>query len=118
MDKTMILRPRLSEKAYGTSMVQNTYVVDVPSDANKHTVAGAIAIQFGVTVLSVNITNAKGKAKRAYRKGGRPVQYTRNDIKKAYVTLKEGDRLPFFETPEEETKDAKADKKAEKKEKK
>lgn len=118
MDKTMILRPRLSEKAFGASMVTNTYVIDVPSDANKHTIASAVAAQFGVTVASVNVTNAKGKAKRAYRKGGRPVQYTRTDIKKAYVTLKEGDKLPFFESPEEEKKDAKADKKADKKEKK
>jgi large subunit ribosomal protein L23 len=114
-DKTMILRPRLSEKAFAASVVQNTYVIDVPGNANKHTVAGAVAAQFGVTVTTVRITNVKGKPKRANRKGGRPVQYHRTDIKKAYVTLKEGDKLPFFESPEE---DAKADKKADKKEKK
>lgn len=119
MDKTMILRPRLSEKAFAASVTQNTYVIDVPSNANKHTIAGAVAAQFGVTVATVHVINAKGKSKRAYRKGsGRPVQYTRTDIKKAYVTLKEGDKLPFFESPEEDKKDAKADKKADKKEKK
>lgn len=118
MDKTMILRPRLSEKAFASSTVHNTYVIDVPGNANKHTVASAVAAQFGVTVETVNIVNAKGKSKQMYRKGSRPVQYTRSDVKKAYVTLKEGDRLPFFESPEEEKKDAKAEKKADKKEKK
>jgi len=108
MDKHMILKPRLSEKSYGLSLAGNTYVVEVPGNANKHTVASAVAAQFDVTVTNVNITNIKGKATRTVRKGGRPVNGQRSDMKKAYVTLKEGDKLPFFEAEEE------ADKKAEK----
>lgn len=113
MDKTMFLKPRISEKTYMMSEATRTYVVEVPGNANKDTVAKAVAAQFGVTVLTVNIVNVKGKTKRTVRKGGRPVMGKRSDIKKAYVTLKEGDKLPFFADPEEEAK--KSDKKADKK---
>ena len=116
MDKnTTVLRPRLSEKTFGLSNAHNVYVFDVPGEANKQLVASAVTAQFGVTVVKINITNVKGKAKRLVRKGGRPVAGRRSDVKKAYVTLKEGDKLPFFEEPDTK-KDKKADKKAEKKE--
>jgi len=104
----MILKPRLSEKTYGLSLVRNTYAFVVPSDATKHTVARAVTAQFNVTVEEVNIVNVKGKAKRTVRKGGRPTNGKRSDIKKAYVTLKEGDKLPVFDAIEG---DDKADKK-------
>lgn len=112
MEKNTVLRPRLSEKTFGLSSA-SVYVFDVPSSANKQTVAHAVAAQFDVTVVNVNITNIKGKAKRLIRKGGRPVNGQRSDIRKAYVTLKEGQKLPFFEEPET---DKKAAKKASKKE--
>ena len=115
MDKTITLRPRLSEKAYAQSELQNTYAIEVPSDVNKLTVAAAVQVQFGVTVEDVRILNVKGKTKRTVRKGGRPSMGKRSDVKKAYVTLKEGDKLPFFAT-EEVAEDKKADKKADKKE--
>jgi large subunit ribosomal protein L23 len=111
MDKFMVLKPRISEKTYMMAETGRTYVVEVPGDANKDTVAKAVAAQFGVTVETVNIVNVKGKVKRTVRKGGRPVMGKRSDFKKAYVTLKEGDKLPFFADPEEEKK---ADKKAKK----
>ncbi len=116
MSKTTLLRPRLSEKTYGLGVTKNVYVFDVPADANKHTVAAAVAAQFEVVVTGVNITNVKGKVKRLVRKGGRPIMGTRSDIKKAYVTLAEGQHLPFFDEPADEKagKDKKAAKKAEK----
>lgn len=116
MDKQTPLKPRLSEKTYGLSLTSNTYTFEVPGDANKHTVARAVAAQFDVTVTDVNIVNVKGKAKRTIRKGGRPVNGKRSDIKKAYVTLKEGDVLPIFATEDEAQADTKADKKAANKE--
>ena len=111
MDKSMVLKPRISEKTYLMAETSRTYVVEVPGNANKDTVAKAVAAQFGVTVETVNIINVKGKVKRTVRKGGRPVMGKRSDFKKAYVTLKEGEKLPFFADPEE---DKKADKKAKK----
>jgi ribosomal protein L23 len=31
-----VLKPRMSEKAYGVSQLRNTYVFDVTGDTNKH----------------------------------------------------------------------------------
>lgn len=112
MEKTMLLRPRLSEKTFSLAS-SSVYVFDVPADANKHTVAKAVAAQFGVTVVDVNILNWKGKAKRTIRKSGRAVAGQQSDRKKAYVTLKEGESLPFFEVEDNEKKEEKkADAKA------
>lgn len=117
MEKTTLLRPRLSEKTFGLANTNTVYVFDVPGEANKLTVAAAVAAQFEVTVVNVNITNVKGKAKRTVRKGGRAVSGQQSNRKKAYVTLKEGDKLPFFDV-EDDKKDKKAEKKAAKKEEK
>lgn len=111
----IVLKPRMSEKAYGVSQLRNTYVFDVDGDANKHTVARAVAEQYSVSVTSVRVVNQKGKVKRTVRKGGRPTQGYQSDYKKAYVTLKEGDTLPIFAAIEEaEAKDAKVAEKVEK----
>lgn len=114
MDKTMVLKPRMSEKTYGLSLAGNVYVFTVPAGATKQSVAAAVKAQFDVTVENVNIAVIKGKTKRTVRKGGRPTMGQRSDMKKAFVTLKEGDKLPFFETEDDKKSDAK-DKKAEKK---
>ena len=101
MSMFMALKPRISEKTYGLSQTRNTYVFVVPTDANKVTVAQAVAAQFNVTVEDVNIMKVKGKVKRSYRKGGRPGVGQRADIKKAYVRLKAGDEIPVFAAMEE-----------------
>jgi large subunit ribosomal protein L23 len=103
MSKDIVLRPRLSEKTYAQSE-KRVYVVEIPKDVNKHTVARAIEAQFEVKVAKVNIANIPGKAKRIVSiSGKRQVNADghRNDIKKAYVTLAEGNSLPFFAAVEE-----------------
>jgi len=100
MDKTVILKPHLSEQAYAMSQA-HIYVFEVPAGANKHTVARAIGTQFEVEVKNVNITNITGKAKRTIRKGGRVSQGKKSDVRKAYVTLKAGQSLPIFAAEEE-----------------
>ena len=107
MDKTLILKPRLSEKAYGLSQVHNTYVFDVPQGVNRLSVANAVSVQYGVSVVGVNIAVVKGKVKRTIRKRGRDMG-RQADVKKAYVTLKAGDSLPLFAAVEES--EAKAEK--------
>ena len=115
MDKSLVLKPRMSEKAYGLSQLRNTYVFDVERGANKHTIARAVASQYDVTVTEVNVINQKGKAKRTVRKGGRPSMGRTSDYKKAYVTLKSGDSLPVFAAVEEaEAKEVKAQEKIDK----
>lgn len=106
MDKTMILKPRMSEKAYQLSQVSRVYVFVVPKRASKQAIASAVQAQFKVTVEGVNTTVVKGKAKRIIRRGGRPIAGRMSDIKKAYVTLKEGDTIPIFAAVEESEKKA------------
>lgn len=110
---SVILKPRLSEKSYGQSQVLNTYAFDVSGDANRHTIAQTVSEQYDVTVVKVNIANINGKNKRTFiNKRGRFVKGQRSDIKKAYVTLKEGDKLDIF--AQEEAEEAKLEKAAEK----
>lgn len=105
----MALRPRVSEKAYGVAETLNTYIFDVPLDATKHTVADAVTAQYEVTVTAVRIARVPGKSVRSYRRGGRRAQTgQRSDIRKAYVTLKEGDKLPFFASEEAGSKNPSA----------
>lgn len=109
MDKTLVLKPRVSEKAYGVSQT-GVYVFVVPKSASKPAIAGAVQAQFGVTVVDVNTVVVKGKAKRTVRKGGRPVAGRQSDIKKAYVTLKDGDTIAVFKAEEDEKPATKAKK--------
>lgn len=127
---SVILKPRLSEKAYATSQASNTFVIDVPTELNKHEVADAVEKQFDVKVKSVRTVNRKGKTKRIMNTTGKRSanRYgSQTSIKKAYVTLLPGSHLPFFEAEEKEAVEAvkaeakaakKADKKAPKEEKK
>lgn len=101
MSKTMILKPRISEKAYGLAQTRNVYVFQVPTDVGKLEVAQAISAQFDVSVLDVNIMNVKGKVKRSVRKGGRATLGKRSDFKKAYVTVKAGDIIPIYAAEDE-----------------
>lgn len=112
--KSLALKPRMSEKAYATSLDLNTYVFEVPTSANKAMVQAAVTEQFKVTVEDVRLAVIKGKPKRAYKKRSRPVEGKRADFKKAYVRLKAGDKIAIFEAIEEpkETAVSKAVKKA------
>ena len=117
-----VLKPRLSEKAYGTAQTTNTFVIDVPSELNKHEIAATVEKQFEVKVKSVRTVNRKGKQKRIMNITGRRSSNRHGvqaDIKKAYVTLAAGSHLPFFEAEEKEAAEAvKAEEKAKKADKK
>lgn len=117
-----VLKPRLSEKAYATAQATNTFVIDVPADLNKHEIAAAVEKQFEVSVQRVRTVSREGKVKRIMSMTGKRQSNRRGvqaDIKKAYITLKAGSHLPFFEAAEAEAKEAlKADEKAKKAEKK
>ncbi len=104
----MAIKPRISEKAFGVSEKLNTYVFQVPVDANKMTVSSAVSAQFDVTVTSVNIMNVQGKLKRTFKKRGKASIGKRADFKKAYVTLKEGDSIVVFASEDDEKKSKKS----------
>jgi large subunit ribosomal protein L23 len=64
----------------------------VLQDATKAEVKTAVELLFKVKVNSVNMVNIKGKAKRFGKFNGR-----RNNIRKAYVCLAEGQEINFAE---------------------
>jgi large subunit ribosomal protein L23 len=116
-DKLMVLKPRVSEKAYALSQGDtNVYVFQVPKGASKAAIASAVSTQFEVTVQTVNTAISKGKSKRTVRKGGRRAVAGRTvAFKKAYVTLKDGDTIAIFKAEEDKKPAAKAAKKEGKK---
>jgi large subunit ribosomal protein L23 len=115
MSKFTALKPRISEKAYKMSQEDKVYVFEVPGNVNKLQVAAAVTSQFEVDVVSVNILNVKGKVKQQSRKRGKRNSGARPDIKKAYVTLKEGQEIAIFPKEEDDkAKDAPPDAKSKK----
>jgi len=89
--RDIVLRPVISEKSYDL-IDKNRYTFEVDKRATKPQIARAIEEIFDVSVMAVNTMKVHGKPKRqGYTKGHRP------SWKKAVVTLKEGDRIEFFE---------------------
>jgi len=89
----VIIRPVVSEKSYGL-LDHGVYTFVVAPDANKIEVRQAIEAIFNVKVLKVNTLNRKGKRKlnrRSRTFGKRP------DLKRAVVTLAEGETIDVFE---------------------
>lgn len=93
----MLIRPRLSEKSYAVAQANQTYVFDVPASANKQQIAKAVADQYKVGVVGINTLNRIGKTKRSLRRRAQPVTGQEKTTKLAYVTLKDGDKIPVFE---------------------
>lgn len=103
--QTIIRRPLLTEKssrlretggaatghAEGDSYAQKV-VFEVARDANKIEIRSAVQSLFKVTVTDVRTLIVRGKEKRVGRFSGR-----RPSWKKAFVTLKPGDNIEFFE---------------------
>ena len=83
----VIVAPVITEKA--TRVSENGQLVfKVRLDANKAEIKDAVQNIFGVKVTAVNTLIQKGKTKR-FR--GRPGK--RSDVKKAFVTLAEGQSI-------------------------
>ena len=83
----VIRKPIITEKA--TMASENGAVVfEVAMDAAKPQIKEAVEALFGVKVKAVNTTITKGKQKRFRGQIGK-----RKDVKKAYVTLEEGNTI-------------------------
>jgi large subunit ribosomal protein L23 len=82
-----ILAPVITEKATVLSE-QNKVVFRVAKDATKDEIAAAVEELFKVTVTKVNTLVTKGKTKRF-----RGIMGRRSDVKKAIVTLAEGQSI-------------------------
>jgi len=86
----IILAPVISEKSTRLADKMNQVVFRVLPDATKQEISAAVANLFKVEVMGVQVLNVKGKVKRSGRITGR-----RNNWKKAYVTLKQGQDIDF-----------------------
>ena len=87
----VIRRPLLTEKTTILREDGRTMVFQVAADANKIEIKRAVEKLLGSKVESVRTALAHGKVKRQGRFSGR-----RSDWKKAYVRLREGEKMPEF----------------------
>jgi large subunit ribosomal protein L23 len=91
--RDVLLGPVVSEKSY--SLIEsNVYTFKVHSSASKPEIRDAVQSIFDVKVTSVNTINRKGKRRRNRRTGA---WGKRPDVKRALVTVAEGDSIDFFE---------------------
>ena len=88
---SVIRRPLITEKTTILREDGRTLVLQVAADANKVQIRQAVEHLFGSKVAAVRTTSMRGKLKRQGRFAGR-----RPDWKKAYVRLREGEKLPEF----------------------
>lgn len=89
---SIVKRPLITEKGMSIAP-EGKYAFEVDVTSNKIEIADAIQKIFSVDVAKVNTLRVKGKSKRLgrYPEGKTP------DWKKAYVTLKAGQRIDIFE---------------------
>ena len=84
----VLVAPIVSEKATMIADKTNAVTFKVLQDATKYEIKAAVQLMFKVDVQSVAVLNIKGKTKRFGKSVGR-----RDNIRKAYVTIKAGQEL-------------------------
>jgi large subunit ribosomal protein L23 len=87
----IIRRPLVTEKGVTAKDEHRTLCFEVHGDANKTQVKTAVEKLFKVKVAEVRTANFEGKLRRRGRFAG-----YHSDWKKAYVKLKEGEKVPDF----------------------
>jgi len=87
----VIRRPLVTEKGVAKKDTERTLCFEVAPEANKVQVKQAVEKLFKVKVAEVRTSNVEGKMRRRGRFSG-----YRPDWKKAYVKLKEGEKVPDF----------------------
>lgn len=89
---SIIKSPVVTEKSTLQTAAANKVVFWVDLKANKKDIKEAVEKAFNVKVLDVNTQRVPGKIKRLGKYAGRS-----STRKKAYVTLKEGQKIELFE---------------------
>lgn len=84
----VLVAPIISEKATMVAEKSNAVTFKVLQNATKPEIKAAVELLFKVEVKGVSVVNTKGKVKRFGRSIGR-----RDNVRKAYVMLKEGQEL-------------------------
>ena len=89
----VLVQPLLTEKLTGIRETTNTVGFIVHPDANRVQIKQAVETLLKVKVARVNVLNVLGKVKRLGRFSGK-----RSDWKKAFVTLRKGEKLEMYES--------------------
>ncbi|GAB1384964.1 50S ribosomal protein L23 [Melaminivora sp.] len=84
----VLVAPIVSEKATMAAEKSNAVTFKVLQNATKPEIKAAVELLFKVEVKGVSVLNTKGKQKRFGKTMGR-----RDNVRKAYVLLKEGQEL-------------------------
>jgi len=87
----IVKRPLVTEQGMHLVESRNIYPFEVDRRANKVQIRNAIEALFKVKVLSVNTAHREGKKRRLGRRIGQRASW-----KKAYVRLREGDKIELF----------------------
>ncbi|GHA69796.1 50S ribosomal protein L23 [Pontibacter akesuensis] len=90
----VLKRPIITEK-YAALNEVGKYAFEVEKDANKVEIKKAVEKMYGVNVAKVATIRALGKKKTKYTKSGAVTGRT-SLIKKAIVTLREGEVIDFY----------------------
>lgn len=88
---TVLRRPLITEKGMGVKETQNTLVFEVDLKATKTEVRQAVEALLKVKVDGVRTSTVEGKERRRGKFSG-----YRPDWKKAYVRLKDGEKMPEY----------------------
>ena len=91
----VLIKPIVTEKMTNITDRFNRFGFLVRPEANKLVIKKEIEALYDVTVVAVNTMNYSGKNKSRYTKAGF-IQGRTNAVKKAIVTLKEGDTIDFY----------------------
>jgi large subunit ribosomal protein L23 len=90
--ESVVISPLVTEKGTVVGEKSNQVVFRIRPNASKAQIRGVIEDSFKVTVVKIRTANFLGKQRRRGRTLGH-----RPNWKKAYITLKEGDRIEIFE---------------------
>ncbi|MDQ3141117.1 MAG: 50S ribosomal protein L23 [Bacteroidota bacterium] len=95
MEKQILVRPVITEKAEKLSSKRNVYTFIVHKDANKIEVKKSIEAMYKVSVKAVNTALMPGKSKQRNTKTA-VVKGRKPSYKKALITLAPGDQINIF----------------------
>jgi large subunit ribosomal protein L23 len=90
--ESVVISPLVTEKGTIVGEKSNQVVFRIRPGASKDQIRDVIETLFKVSVVKVRTANFLGKERRRGRTSGR-----RPNWKKAYITLKQGDRIEIFE---------------------
>ena len=93
--RDVLIRPVITEKGAKLTERENKYGFIVERSANKIEIKKAVEKLFGVSVTNVSTMVTPGKSRTRFTKGGW-IKGKTSALKKAIVSLQEGDTIDFY----------------------